>query len=204
MLDFVSFGRAAFNALAVGLSHRELAASLGPIIALAGGLPDSDIVDRGAGQIELKSEILSSAVDDRVFAQNEFVVTQVCNDFVFPVFDRHGLPLIGMRIANAFAKLRRHKPCVTINRRVDLKVTCVDLGDAVVVSTAASHESQVGRLASKFEVELDDGIVKRRFFQEDSFGIRRFNVRSHQRAITKRKRRLKKPTVADRGGVKVV
>ena len=139
-----------------------------------------------------------------MFAEDKFAVAQVRNDFVAPVFDRHGLPLVGTRFTDAFAELGRNQSSITIDGRVDLKVVGVDLGDAVVVSAAARHESQVGRLAGKFEVELDDGVVEGGVFKEDSFGFRRINVRPQQRTVTKRELGLKEPAVADRGGVEVV
>ena len=84
---------------------------------------------------------------------------------------------------------------------MDLEVVGVDLGDAVVVSAAASHESQVGRLAGKFEVELNDRVVEGRIFQEDSFGFRRIDIRPQQRAVTKRELGFEEPAIAGGLGV---
>ncbi len=176
VLEFVLLGRVASNGVAVGLSDCELLANLGPVIALASGLPDADVVDRGTGEIELEGEVLASAVNDGVFAEDKFVAAQVRNDFVVPVFDRHRLPLVAPTSANAFAKLGGNEPCIAIDRRVDLEVIGVDLGDAVVVSAAASYETQGCRFAGEFEVELDDRVVEGGISQEDAFGFLRIQL----------------------------
>ncbi len=204
VLEFVALRGITLDGVAVSLGHREFFASLGPVIALAGGLPDADVVDRGAGEVELEGEVLASAVNDGVFAEDKFVVAQVRDDFVVPVFDRHGLPLVGSRFADAFAKLGGDDAGGAIDGCVDLEVIGVDLSDAVVVSAAASHESQVCRLAREFEVELDDRVVEGGVFEEDSFGFGRIDIRAQQRTVTQGELGLEAPAVGDGGGVEVV
>ncbi len=84
VLEFVALRRVAPDGVAVGLGHREFFASLGPVISLASGLPDADVVDRGTGEIELEGEVLASAVNDGVFAEDKFVVAQVRERFRRP------------------------------------------------------------------------------------------------------------------------
>ena len=139
-----------------------------------------------------------------MFAEDEFVVAQVGNNFVVPIFYRHGLPLVGPKFADALANVSGDDPGIAINRRVDLKVAGTDLSDAVVAAAAASHEAKICRLAGKFEVELDDRVVEGRVFEEDSFGFGRSDIRAQQRAVTQSEIGLEPPTVRDGLGVEVL
>ncbi len=204
VLNFVAFRGVTPDRVAVSLGHCEFLASLGPVFPLAGGLPDADVVDRGAGQVELECEVLASAINDRVFAEDKFVVAQVRDYFVVPVFDRHGLPLVGSRSADAFAKLGGDDAGVAIDGCVDLEVIGVNLGDAVVATTAAGHEAKVCRLTGEFEVELDDRVVEGGVFEEDSFGFGRIDISTQQRTVTQGEIGLETPAFRDGHGVEVV
>ncbi len=120
---------------------------LGPVIPLPSGSPNADIVDRSAGQVKLESKVLAGTINDGVFAEDKIIITQVSNNFVVPVFNSYGLPLAAARFSDAIAKESWDNPSVTINRRVDLEVTGMDLGDAVIATAAACHEAQVCRFS---------------------------------------------------------
>ena len=154
-------------------------------------------------EVKLKGEVFASAVNNGVPANDEFLVAQVDNHFLVPVFDSHGLPPVVPSFADAFAKVSRDKPGIAIYRRVNLEMIGADLRDAVVATAAASHEAKVCRLASEFEVELNDRVVEGRVFEEDSFGFLRTDIRAQQGAVTQREGGLESPAVRDGGGVEV-
>lgn len=70
---------------------------------------------------EMARQSVSCLRDDGVLAGAEFVVTQVDNNFVVPVFDRHRLPLFGAGSANVFAKVSGDDPGIAVDWCVDLE-----------------------------------------------------------------------------------
>ena len=164
---------------------------------------DADVVDGGTGEIELESEVRAGTVDDKVLAEDKLVVAQMCDNFVVPVFDRHGLPLIGTRFADAFAKLGGDDAGGAIDGCIDLEVIEVNLSDAVVAAAAASHESQVCRPTREFEVEPDDRVVEGWIFEEDSFRFGRIDIRTQQRAVAQSEIGLEAPALGDGGRVEL-
>ena len=116
--DSVTLEGITFDWFTGSLNCGEFPASLRPVLALTGGLPDANVVDRCAGQIELEGEVLASAVYDGVTADDEFFVVQMRNHFVVPVFHRHRLPLARARLADAFAKVSGHNPSFSIDGRI--------------------------------------------------------------------------------------
>ena len=136
-----------------------------------------------------------------VSAEDEFVGAQVGHHFVVPVFDRHRLPLIPATFPSALAKVSGHDPRIAIDRRVELEMIEANLGDAVVSAAAAGHEPKVCRLARELEVELDDRVVERRVFEEDSFGFARVHIRAQQCTVAQSKIGFEAPTLGDGFGV---
>lgn len=151
----------------------------------------------------MEGEVLARAINDGVFAKHKFVVTQVRENLVVPVFNRHGLPLVGVRPTDAFAQVGGDDADVAVDRGVDLEVIGVDLRNAVVAAATASHETQVARLPRKFEVELYDCIVERRVSKKDSFGFGCIDVGAQQPAVTQGEIGLEAPAAGDGGGVEV-
>ncbi|MEK6237449.1 MAG: hypothetical protein N2C14_22280 [Planctomycetales bacterium] len=121
VLNFVTFGGITLDGSALGLGHREFFAGLVPTFTLADGLPNADVVDRGAREIELKGEVFANAVNDGTPADDEFLVAQVGNHFVVPVFDGHRLPLVGARFSIGIAKVGGDEASIAIDWRVDLE-----------------------------------------------------------------------------------
>ena len=158
--------------------------------------PHVEVVNGRRSALNLKGEVGSFGVDNRMRAQHKMLIIHVGDDLFAMKLDGHGMPFALLEIESAFALPRGHELLLATSG-VDLKIFGRDLGDRVVSPAPAGHEPEVRR-SVEHEVEAEDDIVKCGLFQKDAGGFLRLMARPFQNAILNRKVRANPPAIAHR------
>ena len=165
------------------------------MVAVASRSEYLKVVEGCAGLVDLKSEVGTLLVNDRVLCINEMLVVEVGDDLVSNELHCHDVPFVRLEVVCAFTVPHGKPRPAGVLRGLEEEVIPPSVQDRVVVSGRTRYQSDVpGSVEPEFEP--DQGVFEMGFLVKEPL-VLTGNPVSSKDAILHFPLFLKKPFVAD-------
>ena len=193
LLNFVFFLEGLFNGV-FACSSLD-AGMVGFVIAVFVCKKDLDIVEGGAGLIDLESKVGAFLIENGVLRIDEVFMVQVGHQLITDKLNSYRVPAARLEIVSTFV-MTHGKPWATvIEGGLDVKVVAAEMDDSVIVTRCACYETKICSIVET-KVKTDKYVFEVGFLIEKTLVFARYFI-SAKDTVVNLPFLLEVPVIAD-------